>query len=321
MANKKSGFQKLLHAKGKILRKREELKKSFFPTAYLNNEIELLDKNLEQYMQLQRHFCEYYQHQRNQRKELIKEAIQTNWVKELEHQEMWRVVGHKFSQDPLCTLGSIVVPPGGRFNFGAGLEGYEKYHCLYLGDSAQTCLYEKYHQNEEYEGKSIEKEFLALKIDETHTNYKIDVILENVIDIREEKFLKNFLECISDIPEPVDLNKTAKFYGWRQAKPIRKIEELRFSLLESNYTRTGITFGLPSNSQWLGYLCYQTGVQGIIYPSVRNADGYNLAVFIDNIKNSKISFVKLHDEIKYITPERRLMSKANVDTFKANEKL
>lgn len=316
---KKGGLDDLEQVRGKTLAKRSALKKKFFPTAYLNDEIELIDKNLASYIQLQRQFCEYYQYQRILRKDKINEAIKDCLISDFEIENAWRVVGHKFSQDPLCTLGSIVRPPGGRFNIGCGLDGYEKFHCLYLADSVQTALFEKYHHHEVYEGENISKEFLALDINESHSNFKIKLNLDNVIDLRDDKFLKRFLQYIDDIEEPIGLNKISKASGWRESYPISSLDNLKRSLFDVNYTHSGITYGVPSNPQWLGFHCLKYGVQAIIYPSVRNKSGYNIAVFIDNITNSVSSVVELADEIKYVTESRRKIYKKNINSFKEPE--
>lgn len=321
MGKKFNGLKVLDKIRGSAVKKKQEFKKKYFPTLFLNEEIEILDKNLEKYIQLQKLYCEYFHHQRLLRKNAITDIINECLIDEFESNTLWRVVTHEFSQDPLCTVGSIMKPPGGRFNFGRGLEAYEKFHCLYLGDSVQTCLSEKFHEDETYNGETISRDFLSLNIDKSHSSYKIKCTLENVIDLRDDKFMKKFLSSIEDIPDPVDLNITSKFYGWRKQTSIKTLNKLRDSLLDPNYTHSGMTYGLPSNSQWLGYYFYQHNIQAVIYPSVRNTTGYNIAVFVDNLHDSNSSYVQLSDEIKFITPDRRIINKSNIENFKKPEKL
>lgn len=53
------------------------------------------------------------------------------------------------------------------------------------------------------------------------------------------------------------------------------------SLFDPSFTQWGTLIDQPSASQWFGYYVREAGIHGIIYPSVRHSDGYNLAVFPD----------------------------------------
>lgn len=318
---KRRGLELLDRVRGNNEKKLKGLKKKFFPTEYLNDEIEILDEKLEQYMQLQRHYCDYYQLKRTQRKDLINDTILSHIKENFETNSACRIVSHQFSQDPLCTIGSVLRPPGGRFNFGKTLDGFENFHCLYLGDCFQTALLEKYHKDVEYEGESITKDFLSLNVSESHSSFVIDCSLERYLDLRDDNFFKDFLECIKDIEDPDQLNKVAKYHNWNQKSSISNAKQLENSIFDPKYNYYGITYGIPSNSQWLGYLCYQLGVQGIVYPSVRSREGFNVAIFIDNFEKSKLSYVKLKDEVKYVTASRRSVNESNFSIFKKTEEL
>lgn len=54
-------------------------------------------------------------------------------------------------------------------------------------------------------------------------------------------------------------------------------------LLDPNYAQSPTIVDQPAASQWFGFYVKEAGIQGIVYPSVRNKIGYNLAVFPENI--------------------------------------
>lgn len=320
-SRKKNGLSLLNRIKGKRKKAIDGFKKKYMPTEYINGEVAILDQNLEAYMDLQRQFCQYYHQKRIERKEHIEAVIEEHMSKQFGGDSLWRIVSTDFSQDPLCTIGSVLRPPGGRLNFGEGLEGYEQFHSLYIADSSQTATFEKFHDPETYSGDEYSQDFLSLGISESHTSFRLKAEFSSIIDLRDDDFLKDFLECIKDIPDPVDLNKIAKFHGWRRSTSVKTLEGLKDSLLDHNYTHYGITYGLPSNSQWLGYLCYKMGVQAVIFPSVRNKEGFNIAVFPDNFINDAEAHVSLADEIKYISQSRKSINKSNYKDFKEAESI
>jgi len=66
-------------------------------------------------------------------------------VTEYQQVGLSRIVSGNYSKNPLCSLGSIRRPPGGRFNFGSISSAIKDFQCLYLASDFETAFAECYH--------------------------------------------------------------------------------------------------------------------------------------------------------------------------------
>ncbi len=319
------GFKDLLNVKGSKLRLQEKCKKIINPTGFINDKLKENDEHDEKYVELEKQVHEYYRVERSNIEDDILEAIQASISGPYKNNNLFRVTGHRFSQDPLCTLGSVKRPPGGRFNFGLPDSSFKNFHALYLADTAQTALFEKYpplNSNDEVEtqeGVKIDNCFFSLCINESYSNFKVSCKINKIIDLRNDDPLENFLEVIKQIPSPDHLTNFKKLYGHDRPYSVTTTTGLRQAILNPEYTYQYTWFQAPSNSQWFGYYCWLSGVQAIIYPSVKYGKGFNLCILVDNLENDPDSYIHLVDDIKYISESRKRIHHRNVHNFKCEE--
>ena len=328
---RKKSLALLEQVRGKAHKSYSQAKKILAPNKYLNDQFDKLDKLTEAYIDIERQIGDYYWSERTKRKDDIIDALRASTIEPYSNDKLYRAVGYKFSQDPLCTLGSIKVV-GGRFNFGEFDEAIQSFHALYLADSPQTALFEKYPDKSTYTQEEVNalnlisisenerNKFYGLNITESYSNYRISIQLENIIDIRTDKSLQKFLDVINDIPFPEYLNIELKKFDQSPRTSVQTIKQIRDTLYDVNWRLMPSFHNRPSNSQWFGHYCRLAGIQAIIYSSTK-CSGYNLAVFPDNLQNSQNSYIKIADEIKYISRNRREMHFKNYSEFKNCEKL
>ncbi|MBX3022239.1 MAG: RES family NAD+ phosphorylase [Bdellovibrionales bacterium] len=88
------------------------------------------------------------------------------------------------------------------------------------------------------------------------------------------------------------------------------------SIFEQNFTQWQTLTNVPSNSQWLGFYAFLAGIQAIIYPSIRNPEGYNLAVYPENLRETD-SFVELSPALEHVSADNVRMD-AKTYSFFAN---
>jgi hypothetical protein len=62
----------------------------------------------------------------------------------------------------------------------------------------------------------------------------------------------------------------------------------------------------PAASQWFGYYVREAGIHGIIYPSIRNSEGYNLAIFPDTLGDTTAR-IELIDDAAGVKSEDRVL--------------
>jgi hypothetical protein len=75
---------------------------------------------------------------------------------------------------------------------------------------------------------------------------------------------------------------------------IKSLNELFNTIFMPEYKRDAMLFDLPSNSQILGHIAYEAGIQAIKYPS-RLTGKICLAIFPLNFEKSE-SYVEISDE-------------------------
>lgn len=198
-----------------------------------------------------------------------------------------RIVDSEYSDDPLSAIGSIKRKPGGRFNF-CGISSYHKdFECLYLADSVPTAFHEKFHaeENTSVASGNLLPEDMALSKVGGFVHFSIDATLSNVIDLRNEATLRPFLDVISKIKMPIDLALRAKKLDI-PVMMVNSMDYLKASLFAPNYKQWATWIDLPSHSQWLGHYAHKAGLCGIVYPSCRHENGFNVGLFPDNIPQS-----------------------------------
>lgn len=229
-----------------------------------------------------------------------------------------RIVLSDYNNDPLCVYGSICEP--GRFNFGALPSYYNNFGALYLANNASTAHSEVFYYDKEEEvgeGK-LSSEEMSLDPTRSHLYVRTLVELETYLDLREDYTLQAFLDVVKTISPgkefPTRWRALCKKRGRkgteRELRMVRDLPQFKASIFDSKFKQWISWLDCPSHSQWLGHYAVKCGIQGIIYPSVRNDTGYNIAVFPDTFRDSPAK-VKLVDKVASVPQERTYIDNTN----------
>lgn len=250
-------------------------------------------------------------------KEALFEAREPTFIDE----SLSRIVSGNFSKNPLCTLGSVRRPPGGRFNFGSISSSLSDFHCLYVASDYRTAEAEFFHYEHDQtigEGQ-LSREDMAL-VRGSFLHCKIKACLENILDLRNKESLVGFVEVIKNIRPPRHLQERATALELGNLTTVSNVDRLLLTLFEPNFKQWGIWITQPSNSQWIGHYAHLAGIQAIIYPSCRKVSdtSFNLAIFPDNLKES-LSTVALADNVQHVEDSLTVMNGSNFWIFTIDE--
>lgn len=244
----------------------------------------------------------------------IKDSIFSVKSGNLEIPKLSRIVEALYGHDPLCTVGSI-KSTGGRFNFGQISSSIISFQALYLAQNHQTAYCEKYlYREDEKLVDGLTPTDLHFEEPGTNVHCKIDVHLENYLDLRVTGTLENFIKVISQIEPTEELQARALKLKMGRLSTAKTEEKLLKNIFEHNYKQWGTWFDQPSNSQWIGHYAQLAGLQAIAYPSCRNTAGYNLAIFTKNFDNSD-AVIEISDEVPFIEPTRKKIDQTNFHQY------
>jgi hypothetical protein len=243
----------------------------------------------------------YLAREREKKLDEIKASLFSAAIPEFRQTGLSRIVAGNHTSSPLSMLGSIRIP--GRFNVGSISSSLTSFPSLYLASDEQTARAEKFlHMSLAGEG-NLTPEEMYTKPKGPYLHATVNVELSNLLDLREKAVLGEFLKIVKEIKISREMRRRALRL---RIKPvpgvIGDIETLFASIFESNFSQWQTHINLPSNSQWLGLYAKLAGLQGIIYPSIRNPSGFNLAVFPENFKDT-FSFVELNPRIEHVSDE------------------
>lgn len=218
-----------------------------------------------------------------------------------------RIVDYRYSLDPLSTLGSI-KGIGGRFNVGAGLSPgvFTAFPALYCAEDYATAYLEKFGSTEVPQAKSLSGADFALRTPGSFTQIRLNLKLENVLDISDHAILKPIVEILRSFEMPKNVTQTARKLGLKRAPwLIRSSHSLQKQLLHSNWRARPMQFELPGNSQIFGRWVAAAGVHGILFPSTRDLTKRCLALFPQNWGGST-SFLEIADTVPTGTRTARI---------------
>jgi hypothetical protein len=250
----------------------------------------------------------------------ITDALFQSRVENQRFTEYSRIVSAEYSQNPLCTKGSVVCPPGGRFNFGSISSTLQNFHSLYIASDFDTAFAEKYliRNDDSIADGNLAPEDLKFQKPGSHLHCRVNVELDSVLDLRDEQSLAEFVKVISEINPPEDLVVRAQVLNLGALRTVQDVPSLLKSIFENNFTQWGIWIDQPSNSQWLGHYSRLAGLNGIIYPSQRHPEGHNIAIFPDTFSDSDC-FVELSDKVEHMDEDKTVMNKDNYTFFRGDQ--
>ena len=183
-----------------------------------------------------------------------------------------------------------------------------------MASDYKTAFAEKFHQSDDFIGKNGLNIFdLGLRGPDSFLHVRANFHLERILDLREANVFKSFYASISHIKIPDSVKKRAEKLRINLSLANSPVN-LERSIFDPNYEQWDTWIDQPSPSQWFGHYARLAGIQGVLYPSVRNEEGINLAIFIDQFEDSN-SFVELADEVGHINDEFRKLNNNNFNLF------
>ena len=280
-------------------------------TNRLNSILVNLAQKTEEQLDYWRVFEQDLVKQRESKRERILESLRTHAISGYANEQLVRIVDTRYQTRPLSSYGSIVVPPGGRFNFGEISSYHEKFQALYLASDFKTAASERFLRNQTH-NNSVDTESLILRLDPnaSFSTYRVRASNLTVIDITNPESLTSFVEIIAEIEPPSWLFNFAKKLKQPPPRTVKNKEELLVFLLDPNFTQYGSLIDQPSASQWFGYYVREAGIHGIIYSSVRSRGGFNLALFPDNFLESAAK-IELVDPASGVRAEDAVLDGGN----------
>lgn len=289
-------FQKI----NKMSRKaKDSTYRKLFPEYFVDQKL----KALEQSNAAEKSYCDlvenYLQRARESMSDDINSALLNNLKLDFEHENLSRIVRAKFSNDPLCSFGSVRRPPGGRFNFGQSTRrGSEYFQALYLGNDYDTSFHESFHSKDESIGD--------------FSHFKVKAKLDKYLDLRNKKVIEDFYDVIGAIKLPPEFKEFAAHYGVEPMSLVKNAKELQAAIFSERYKAWDTWVDQYSTSQWFGFYAYSLGIPAIIYPSIRYKEGFNLAIYMDNFKDTKntVTF-KTPGDWEHVPENRKYINSEN----------
>ncbi|HVE44205.1 MAG TPA: RES family NAD+ phosphorylase [Gammaproteobacteria bacterium] len=195
-----------------------------------------------------------------------------------------RIVSHQFSNTPLSTTGSVLSFPGGRFNIGKiDAARFPQFPALYLAEDSETAYLECMGLSRDQGIDGLSANELAVAGNFSHFN--IVGRINQVLDLTKKEALANFYELIKNIKLPNYFKREADKLNINPRLPVNSLNELYNSIFDEEWRFTPMQFDVPANSQILGQIARNAGLEGILYASSKNRH-LSLCVFPDNFENS-----------------------------------
>ncbi len=229
---------------------------------------------------------------RAQKLESLQNALRANVTHDFAFQDWCRVVRAKWNLLPLSAKGSLLDPAGGRFNIG-GLDGtrFPSFPALYAAEDSATALCEVFGKEET---RCMSRLEYALAGADSFSCYRLQGVLETVLDLTEPGRLSSYFDLIKTIKFPKYVIAAARVLGLPKPRTVKTCSELFKTLFEKNWRYYPMQCDIPANSQILGQIAESAGIQAILYRSHKGMKR-NLAIFPKNFANS-FSVVELMDE-------------------------
>ena len=268
-------------------------------------------------LDLNNYFREHYNYFAEQRKnifEALLDALRRNCC-QFSFNNYQRVTSFKYSLTPLSAQGSILNETGGRFNIGNISPNIPKFSALYIAEDTETAIKEKFQIGKINNVKGLTAEDLALTNEKSFSSISVTGYLEQILDLTDKRNLNDFFKEIKCIKLSDSLCKKAKFYRTSPRPAIKTLNELYNTIFEENYKSHGLLFDIPSNSQILGHIAYEAGIQAIKYPSKFTKKNC-LAVYPRNFENSDSYLqIKLEDAPETMKDIDKKMDKDSYKQF------
>ena len=292
----------------------EGIFKKILPEHYVHSKLIEFEKLDDDARLLWRDFQSYLASEREKILPQITEALDAVSDLDFCFDNFSRIIGSQYSTQPLNAKGSYLLPPGGRFNIGQSISYSAYFPALYIANNYKTAFAEKFSLKESGESQNgLDALDFALTKPGSFTHMRVKGVIKKVIDLRENKVIESFYDSVSSISMPRIYTQRAKTLGISMAV-VNSSDWLRDAIYDSKYQQWDYWLDQPSPSQWFAHYVRLSGIQGIIYKSVKEENGINLALFPENFEGTE-SFVELMDETDFVRKELARLDGSNFNKF------
>ena len=238
--------------------------------------------------------------------EEIRESLLSEATDDYRFKKRFRAIKWRYSNHPLCTVGSLKDPVGGRFNIGnMNPSVIPMFSALYIAQDKETAEKELLLSKDHPKLSPFD---FSLTDSSSISIVAVHGILDTVFDIRGDTKLKRIIKILSKFkfsPSLKKLGNTLKI----DPKIIKTKKQMHESISEVKWRNIPIDFDLPSNSQIFGQMVRDSGISGVLYYSSITQKEC-LAIFPNNFKNSS-SFIELIDE----PPNKKIPTRIDSSNF------
>lgn len=202
-----------------------------------------------------------------------------------------RVTDWTWNLTPLSPAGSL-FGIGGRFNIGRQLDRArgQAFPCLYIAQDEATARAEKFGKPSNGSDRMLSTYDFALRRADAFVTFPLEGRVDLVLDLRDPKPLKKFVDIIKRFELSPDTIKFGKAAGFPTRSLITTTRELHKWLLAapSMWRAEPSSFGIPAPNQIFGYLAKEAGFEALLYPS-QQGGRLCLAVFNENFASASTS--------------------------------
>lgn len=195
-----------------------------------------------------------------------------------------RVTDWTWNLTPLSPAGSL-LGIGGRFNIGRQLDRArgQAFPCLYIAQDEATARAEKFGKSNNGSNHTLSTYESALRRADAFVTFPLEGRVDLVLDFRDPKPLKKFVDIIKRFELSPDTIKFGKVAGFPTRSLIATTRELHKRLLAapSVWRAEPSSFGIPAPNQIFGYFAKEAGFEALLYPSQQGVR-LCLAVFNEN---------------------------------------
>ena len=247
--------------------------------------------------------------QRNAIVAQLQDAISDSCIEDYEFESWQRALQWKYSNHPLCTIGSL-KQYGGRFNIGEDVSpsnSLQTFPAFYIAQNQDTARAEAF--GSQVAGVSLTSAEVSLTNERSNSCISISGSLDRVIDLTKASSLTKFVRLMSGFSIPKHIYESAKNLNISPPTLINSPKLLLDSFMSESWRMQPAQCDIPANSQIFGQLAYEASIDGVLYKSSKTKK-LCLAIFPSNFINGN-SFMKLDDE----PPEKWIIKQIDFENF------
>lgn len=274
------------------------------------------DKSLQEWGKLKNNITEYWlrlhfelEAQRVQYYEELLHTINKTQQRKCQFNSWVRIVDYQHSLTPISSAGSL--HRSGRFNYGQDINPsqFTPFNALYIASDEATAYEEKFSLGDSLDNNELsEDELLLNTAPQSYSTVFVKGKLSGLFDMTDCKNLSPFLDIIKRFKVSKEVIELGKSIGRPTKVIVDTVDILQQTILAANWRYYPMQLNIPANSQVFGKLVMDAELEGIIYPSARDANGSCIALFPKNI--AKGSFVALQGRVPKQVKQRRLDQKS-----------